>query len=394
MISATETHDVLAFAVAGEAVRQIRVGAAPWTGVFSVDVHATSSRSWPVPDFVIVDNANRLQAAGEFKPPNQTKREYLTGLGQATAYTRDFHYGLLVLPEVADDDYRIADHVVDVLRQNVAESLPVGVLVYDPRRFSRTAAHFDIRHALRLRAGPLLSSAAVDESFWAKWREASADEIGLFVDYLFDEGRAGGPGTIRDRAFDRLWADIVHGRTQHWGGAVRSVRNTPSLRVAWSKNFRNFLFHLGWTHGHGRLTETGLHAFRLRHQYGSDSQIFLDFLTAELLLPGKHLVLLNSITEFQIDRIRREGPFPDDGGRTHLDEVELHLENEGFVKRNPGRSGAAIRHVSRDFFKAEKQIWRVLGLLIPHGPRGGRAYHPGQGFVFDWTRITSLLISR
>ncbi|MEW5930373.1 MAG: hypothetical protein AB1941_23170 [Gemmatimonadota bacterium] len=386
-----ETHDDLAFAIAEEAVRQIRTGRPPWDAVFSVDAHFTTSRNWPVPDFVIVDNANGIKAAGEFKPPNQSKREYLTGLGQATAYTRDFHHGLLILPEVADDGYRIADHVLNVVSQDVVTSVPLGLLVYDPRTFSQTNPAFDVRYPLRPRVGALTRPASVEESFWAKWREVSPEELGRFVTYLFEEGHRGGAGTIRDRAFARLWTDIVGGAVRNWRGNPRAVSNTAAQRTAWGKNFRNFLFHIGWTLGDGRLTETGLEAFRLVHQYGADSQIFLDFLTREVLLAGKHLVLINSLVEFQNHRIRTEGPFPEDRGSTHLDEVEVHLEDRGFVKRNPGRHGAAVHHAPRGFFKAEKQLWRELGLLVPYGPAGGNAYHPRQGFVFDWTRITSLL---
>jgi len=49
------THDVLAYTVAREAVRQIRHGDATWSGLLGTNAFATSSRVWPVPDFVIVD---------------------------------------------------------------------------------------------------------------------------------------------------------------------------------------------------------------------------------------------------------------------------------------------------------------------------------------------------
>ncbi len=89
------THDVLAFAVATEAVTRLRAGRAPWNTLFSTNTYVTASRTWPVPDFVLVDNGNVKAIAAEFKPPQQSKREYLTGLGQALSYSRDFDYGLL-----------------------------------------------------------------------------------------------------------------------------------------------------------------------------------------------------------------------------------------------------------------------------------------------------------
>src|SRR5688572_7788854 len=118
------THDVLAYAVASEAVRRLRAGARPWNTLFSADAFITASRTWPVPDFVLVDDTNDLTIAAEFKPPQQTKREYLTGLGQAVSYSRNFDYAMVVLPTVADDGYAIARHIADVLRQPSLSGVP------------------------------------------------------------------------------------------------------------------------------------------------------------------------------------------------------------------------------------------------------------------------------
>src|ERR1700688_3081161 len=116
-----DTHDVLAFAVAQEAIQRIRRAESPWNDVFSTQVHATSSRAWPMPDFVIQDSDRALTAGAEFKPPNQSKREYLTGLGQALAYTKAFTFGLLVVPDRAIDGYPIAEHIHGVLSETTLE---------------------------------------------------------------------------------------------------------------------------------------------------------------------------------------------------------------------------------------------------------------------------------
>ena len=68
------THDELAYAVALGVVEQVRRRDSPCNQVFSTDVFVTTSRSWPVPDFVISDNANKIALAAEFKPPDQSKR--------------------------------------------------------------------------------------------------------------------------------------------------------------------------------------------------------------------------------------------------------------------------------------------------------------------------------
>ena len=376
------THDVLAFAVAGEAVNRIRAADPEWVAAFSPNVHSTSARTWPLPDFVIVDESSGKTTAAEFKPPNQTKREYLTGLGQAVAYTRDFDHAMLVAPSEADDGYRIAEHIQNVLDQDVASDLPVGLLQYEPATFSPTAPHFDVLRQIQPRTNRPARPAPVENSFWAEWREASPGEIGLFLEYLYEESRKPGEGQpIRDRAFDRLWKDMVAGRTRHWGGKTRKLKD-GSQKVGWGKNFRNFVAHLGWSAGEGALTRDGLEALHVAHQYGATSQVFADHLARAVLHSGKHLVLINEINEFQDSA----GSFAAEG--EWLGAVEQRLEDEGLLKRNPARHKAATRGSSRQFLKSEKQLWKNLGLIIT---RGGRVYHPGRGFIFDWGRITSLL---
>ena len=375
------THDVLAFALASEAVRRIRQKDADWAPVLSQNVYPTSSRSWPVPDFVIVDQDQNLTAAAEFKPPRQTKREYLTGLGQALSYTKDFHYALLIVPDVSDDGYNIAEHIRQVLDQDVTDPLPVALLRYDSRTISPISASFDVLRRLDHRAVGPRNRPAVESSFWAKWRDASPNELGKFLEFLYEEGRQPAvTGTVRDRAFNRLWVEMVAGNTVHWSNRARRVN--PAYRVAWGKNYRNFITHLGWVTGDGSLTDAGLTALRIVHRYDSASRLFLDHIARATLMDGKHLVLINAINRFQ-DSV---GMFDDE--QRWLNSLEQHLEDEGLLDRNPGRHAAAVRGVARGFLKAEKTLWRNLELIIP---RQARVYHPGRGFIFNWARITSIL---
>lgn len=377
------THDVLAYAVATEAVRRVRVAAAPWSAIFSPQAYITASRSWPVPDFVLVDEQNGWSLAAEFKPPRQTKREYLTGLGQALAYSRDFHYALLVLPTVADDGYRIADHVVSVLQQAVYSDSPVGVLAYDAGAFSPANPAFSEAHFFSARVAAPTQLVHLDQSFYAKWREMSPHEAFVLLGYSYDEMRApsSAGATVRDRAFGRLWADIQSGLIKHWAGGVRHY--ALGNLVAVSKNYRNFLFHVGWTEADGALTKAGLDALHAGMLYGYGSLPFADELAKAVLGAGKHLILFNAISEYQL-RLGR--PFPEEG--LWINGLERFLENNGLLKRNPARAGSLS---ARGFLKAEKQLWKQLGLIIPYGPSGGRSFHPDRGLVFNWARITELL---
>lgn len=378
------THDVLAFAVGTEAVRRVRAGLGPWSGIFSADSYVTASRVWPVPDFVLVDSTNKLTIGAEFKPPQQSKREYLTGLGQAVAYSRDFDYGLLILPAIADDGYPIADHVQDILLQTPFENAPVGLLKYDPTTLSPSNPSFSEVHFFERRVGKPSHPASHDQSFYAKWREMGPEEIYAYLSHSYDEVRhpSKSIGTIRDKAFDKLWKEIQAGKIHHWAGGVRHYQDSPTNKTGVLKNYRNFLFHLGWTESAGALTREGLEALHVGALYGARSRPFIDVIAKAVLVAGKHLILFNAINEFQ-DTSAAIGE-----QRDWLNALEDFLELKGLLKRNPARGLAAVAGSSRQFLKAEKQLWRNLGLIVP---RGSRVFHEGRGFIFDWARITSLL---
>lgn len=377
------THDVLAYSIAQEAIRRVASAHPSWS-VLSPSSYITSSRNWPVPDFVLVDLATKVTVAAEFKPPQQTKREYLTGLGQASAYTRDFHYSLLILPTISDDGYAISKHVLKVLDEPHFANLPLGVLEYDPSTLSPTAPGFNEARVFPSRHAPPAVSVTLDQSFYAKWREMAPQEMLLLLAHSYDEMRKPslGTGNVRDRAFDLLWSDIQAGTVEHWARGQRNYGT--SSRTGVNKNYRNFFFHIGWTDGTGALTKSGLEALHTGTLYGPWSEPFLDQIARAILIDGKHLILFNAISEFQngLSSITDEGMW--------LDHLENALEDRGLLKRNPARHLAAVASSARGFLKAEKQLWRNLRLIVP---RGARSFHPGKGFIFDWARITSLLQS-
>lgn len=190
-------------------------------------------------------------------------------------------------------------------------------------------------------------------------------------------------GTVRDRAFERLWNDIQAGKLHHGAGGIRHYAADAKTKTGVNKNYRNFLFHIGWTEADGALTKSGLETLHVGTLYGSGSRPFLDAMSIALLNDGKHLILFNAMSEYQ-DSL--PPPFPDEP--EWLAGLEAFLEEKGLLKRNPQRSAVAVRGSARQFLKAEKQLWRKLELIIP---RGARVFHPGRGFIFNWSRIADLL---
>lgn len=382
-------HDVLAYAVAREVISRVRGGVSPWAGILSPKSYVTASRSWPLPDFVLADDDHKVAIGAEFKPPLQTKREYLTGLGQAIAYSRDFDYGLLIVPTIADDGYRIADHIASVLMQPAMAAVPVGLLAYDPALLSSSSAAFDHLHFFQKRADAPKTRAKLDNSFYAKWREASPEEMFKLLEHSYEEMRNPSSTTkpIRDRAWDRWWIDMQAGKLHHWNGGVRTSADTPENKVAVWKNYRNFPSHVGWVDFSGALTSEGLRTLHVGTIYGPNSQPFLDELARAVLVPGKHLILFNAIGEYQNSMAIAASE------SDWLDGLELHLEDKGLLKRNEKRAQAAKKGSARQFLKAEKQLWKELGLIIPRGPAGGRVFHSGRGLIINWGRITDLLQS-
>ena len=388
------THDELAYAVAMEAVAAIRARHAPWDSILSGDCHVTSSRRWPVPDFVIDDHANQISVGAEFKPPGQTKREYLTGLGQALAYTKDFDYSLLVVPQFSDDRFPIAAHILGVLTQGDFVGAPIGLLSYDPAEITADRAGAQVLHFFRARAHAPIKKAKLDESFYAKWREISGEEIARFLRYLYREQTepTSAEGNFRDRAWKAVWADIQAGKLHNWTGLTRTFTDNRKNYTGNMKNWRNFMNHIGWIDTDGSLTEDGLRAHHKALIYDGKSQMFRNLVARAVLLAGKHLILINAINEYQRELLGSAQPFPKQAD--WLDGIEDHLEKKGLLLRNPERHSAATEGEERQFLKAEKQLWKELGFIIPLvAGRVRFAFHPGQGFVFDWARITDLVRS-
>ncbi len=127
MFSMGELHDASATLYGDTILSKIRADDPAFRQVFSTSLVRTGDWDWPRPDYVCFDEELKASYALEFKPPFQSKREYLTGLGQSLAYLQKHTYSGLIVPYRADDGFRIAEFISDTLHSpefsNVATSL-------------------------------------------------------------------------------------------------------------------------------------------------------------------------------------------------------------------------------------------------------------------------------
>src|SRR5262245_937702 len=131
-------HNFMAHRVSARLLNELRAGTATWANGLLTPIATLwqAMADWPRPDVTFQDTSNEASLAFEFKPPNQPKREYITGVGQAVTYLNDFRYTGLVLPELANDGYPIADYIHKLLDKFLADK-PIALLSYqtDPTIF-------------------------------------------------------------------------------------------------------------------------------------------------------------------------------------------------------------------------------------------------------------------
>lgn len=126
-------HDFMALELSSVLLTQLRTGqAANWAipRLSDKSILWQGVADWPRPDMAFEDKSTKATLALEFKPSNQTKREYITGLGQMITYLADFEFAGLAVPEKSDDGFGIAKYLRDVIVRDLTD-LPIVLFSYD-----------------------------------------------------------------------------------------------------------------------------------------------------------------------------------------------------------------------------------------------------------------------
>ncbi|MEM2202697.1 MAG: hypothetical protein QXX41_14325 [Nitrososphaerota archaeon] len=361
------SHDEMAFEVARTIRDLVLKGVDPWKTLYKPTIVITSSSEWPEPDFVF-DDRKGMTYSFEFKPPEQVRREYLLGIGQAVAYLTHFSHSTLILPKTAEN-FHIADYISCIVRNL---PLKIGVIAYEPT---------DIRHLEVLvpyppqPVGPLERKASIGKVFWAFWMDESIHEFYLMLKRSYELRKE--PGDIKEKVFKDVFTLMQQGKTYANDGTPRKLGGRLKFS-SWFLNYRLPFLHCGLWSLDGKPTLTGTRILSIGDTYGWDSEEFRNALAKAYLINGKHLLLLKYIWDIQINMINNN--IQHQTQNEYLNKMADELMKRGF--------GRAHRGVRRNL-QAMISLWGGGFKILK--TRRNSYYFKGFGLVPDWGKITTIL---
>jgi len=366
----TLSHDEMAFKIARTIRDLVLKGVNPWKKMYNPTIVITSSSDWPEPDFVF-DDKKGLTYGFEFKPPEQVRREYLLGVGQAVAYLNHFSHSTLILPKIAEN-FEIADYISDLVRKI---PLKIGVIAYDPSNIEELEV---VVPYPANPVGPLVKRASIGKVFWAFWMDESIHEFYLMLKKSYELRHK--RGDIKEEVFSHVFKLMKEGKTYANNGKLRKLGGKLKFS-SWFLNYRLPFLHCGLWSLDGKPTLIGTRILSIGDTYGWDSEEFRNALAKAYLVNGKHLLLMRYIWDIQTDAIGK--------GTKHKTTKEYldFMANE-LMKRGFGRAHRGVRRNLQAMISLWGGGFRIL-------KRCGKSYYFKEfGIVPDWGKITSIIQTR
>lgn len=366
----TLSHDEMAFKIARTIRDLVLKGVNPWKKMYNPTIVITSSSDWPEPDFVF-DDKRGLTYGFEFKPPEQVRREYLLGVGQAVAYLNHFSHSTLILPKIAEN-FEIADYISDLVRKI---PLKIGVIAYDPSNIEELEV---VVPYPANPVGPLVKRASIGKVFWAFWMDESIHEFYLMLKKSYELRHK--RGDIKEEVFSHVFKLMKEGKTYANNGKLRKLGGKLKFS-SWFLNYRLPFLHCGLWSLDGKPTLIGTRILSIGDTYGWDSEEFRNALAKAYLVNGKHLLLMRYIWDIQTDAIGK--------GTKHKTTKEYldFMANE-LMKRGFGRAHRGVRRNLQAMISLWGGGFRIL-------KRCGKSYYFKEfGIVPDWGKITSIIQTR
>lgn len=373
-------HDAEATLYGDKILSFIRKSNDDFKQIFSPSVVRIGDWSWPRPDYVCYDEQLDASYALEFKPPFQSKREYLTGLGQALSYLQKHTYSGLIVPFQADDGFHIAEFIADTLQTPEFSQVATSLYGYHHEDNSIELLR-PITHQRTLVG--LQHKQDETKTFWCWWRDMSHYELYDLLNLSFIYSDYSGD-IYSDHIYPKFYEMMVGKHTKQWDGTPRSKKGSSASLRSEKQNYKIPLVQLGlWSRSEGRLTDLGFELLALGKKYGPNNTKFLDRLSYLILVNGKHLDLINMVDKFQKDS---EVPA---SSKEHTRLLEKCLTENGCIgKRKPS---AVTSGSKNSYMRDEMKLWNKLKLLQSNKTKN--YFFPNKGYKFDWERITNVLKS-
>jgi len=365
-----------------------------------------TSADFPSPDAAFYDPENKITVFFEFKPPTETKRGILTGVGQSIAYLNNSDISYLISP-IFLENYRIGEYLTDLYANHITAIVPIGLILYDNNNPTKMVLAHNVNE---LKIKVKKNSIAKEERFWAKHIDLPIPLFHLILHYYYLSSIK----QIEEDPFSKCWLECmisptvlddfkptiikdISGKPIITVGGKKEIKylekNIPKLKGSnlaekrndlkqmintqytgdnyynsVKKNLISFVRNMHMIDSENRLTESGFKLYHLGLVNGPTSKIFFDYFTKELLTIGHHLDLI-----LDFDALRQKEP---SANVNHiLTKMEIEYENKGYIKRNPNRKNAEESKVG--FLKYEKILWKALGLI-------------DSKFAIQWKKITEI----
>ena len=368
-----------------------------------------SESSFPSPDGTFFDPSNNFSSALEFKPPTETKRGILTGLGQSIAYLDKHSLSYLAIPSKIEY-FDVQTYMDRIYENSIKNNMPIGLVVYDYQNPTNIIVHKE--PTININTSKLSIKEAQSGRYWAKWIDLPLHALWVlldisykidndgdrkrkiwdtfFLDYIYPEPHRdkfeeyeSSIELVDGRKYKPMaqklntWKQQISNGKLSYNDALKELRIATDINgtgdiIYWQyrKNFLPFIDHIGAWDNYGYLTDIGYELHKVGMVHGPTSKAFYDYIAKILLLNGKHLDLI-----LDIEKYTRNKSF------TNVNKAKENVVKELINKGLIGGTGAKK-------FTNEFQLWGQLGLV---NKISGSYYVNEKGFNFNWNKITSLI---
>lgn len=356
----------------------------------------TTDATFPSPDAAFYDENSKFLVSFEFKPPTETKRGILTGVGQSIAYLQSCNVSYLIAP-CSLEDFNLHDYLRDLFQNQIYGKLPSGLITYDNNKPENVELVMPIADSIEVEDVSNAQRREISNGrYWAKHQDLPIPLFHLLLHcYFLKKSHTIGnmdafkycwrkyiisPTILQDlqpkQIFDcnnqvittlRTGKPLVFlEKTLKQNKSFDEIKQVVAKAIdtefvgdnmfnSCKKNFVTFLKHLQVIDSEGDITEAGFKLYHLGLKHGASSKIFKEYFAKEILTTGHHLDLL-----LDLEKIAKNNP--DNNFGENVSAMEKIYEASGLIKRNPNRKASEKSTVG--FLKYEIILWKSLDFII------------------------------